>query len=362
MRNKYLCFGIVTTITLFLFTSCFFSHTHDSNVSCDITIDNEYIIKWDIFPKAVGKVSVYISDTPDNFNTRKPIAVVDADDGVVSFPTPDPNKRHYFLLDFNGCFSRIVAARASCIQSAYDFRDLGGYTGVANKRTKWGMIYRTGPLDTLSEADIERIKNIAPKTIVEFSNKGRSKCATTDLGAKQVISLSSQTFNVDSLIEKIYKGDFSRDEARIVINKYYLSLLESNSKENFKQLFDILSDEENYPILLSSNYGKGFNDIASLFILVSLGVNKHEISEDYTWANKYFCHTRIMQKISHLPEEVREAIVSIIHNNQRDLSNVINTLQNQHESIDKYLIDSLNLTLDKRRQIHNILLVDEEKL
>ena len=69
-----------------------------------------------------------------------------------------------------------------------------------------------------------------------------------------------------------------------------------------------------------------------------------------------------MQKISHLPEEVREAIVSIIHNNQRDLSNVINTLQNQHESIDKYLIDSLNLTLDKRRQIHNILLVDEEKL
>jgi protein-tyrosine phosphatase len=141
-----------------------------------------------------------------------------------------------------------------------------------------------------------------------------------------------------------------------------MSLLEGNAKENFKQLFEVLSDEDNYPVILSSNYGKGFNDIASLFILVSLGVNRHEISEDYTWANKYFCHTRIIQKISHLPEEVREAIVSIIHNNQRDLSNVMNTLQNQHESIDKYLIDSLNLSLDIRRKIHNILLVDEDEI
>ncbi|MBR5241347.1 MAG: tyrosine-protein phosphatase, partial [Muribaculaceae bacterium] len=213
MLKKYFFSGVATIITLFLLSACF-SHVHDSNVSCDITIDKEYIIKWDVFPKAVGDVKIYISDNPETFNTRQPVAVVDAADGVAFLPTPDPLKRHYFLLDFNGCFSRIVAARASFVQSAYDFRDLGGYSGVNNKKTKWGMIYRTGTLDTLSELDKQRIINIAPKTIIEYRDRAECSYSPTELGVENVVYMPFTNFNVDSIINKVYNGDFSRDEAR----------------------------------------------------------------------------------------------------------------------------------------------------
>ena len=361
MLKKYFFSGVATIITLFLLSACF-SHVHDSNVSCDITIDKEYIIKWDVFPKAVGDVKIYISDNPETFNTRQPVAVVDAADGVAFLPTPDPLKRHYFLLDFNGCFSRIVAARASFVQSAYDFRDLGGYSGVNNKKTKWGMIYRTGTLDTLSELDKQRIINIAPKTIIEYRDRAECSYSPTELGVENVVYMPFTNFNVDSIINKVYNGDFSRDEARIIMNEYYFSMIDGRAKQTYINLFNILTDERNYPIILSSPYGKGFNDMASLFILTSLGVSNDEIYEDYTWANKYFCKTRIIQKISHLPVDVREAVASIMHNNHRDMSNVVNTMMNRYESIDKYLIDSLDLTLDKRREIHRLLLVDEGKL
>lgn len=362
MLKKYLFSGIVTVVALFLLSACF-PHVHDSNVSCDITIDKEYIIKWDVFPKAVGDVSIYISDNPENFNTKQqPAAVVDASEGVAFLPTSDPLKRHYFLLNFNNCFSRIVAARASFVQSAYDFRDLGGYSGIGDKKTKWGMIYRAGTLDTLSDVDKERIRNIAPKTIIEYRDKGECLYSPSELGVEKVVYMPYTKFNVDSIIAKIYNGDFSRDEARIVMNEYYFSMIEDSAKQAFITLFDILTEENNYPVILSSQYGKGFNDMASLFIFTSLGVSNDEIYEDYTWANKYFCKTRIVKKISHLPTHVREAVASIMHNNHRDMVNLVNTMYNRYESIDKYLIDSLDLTLDKRKALHRLLLVDEGRL
>ena len=362
MIKRYFFLGITSIITLFLFVACF-SHTHDSNVSCDITKGGEYIIKWDVFPKAQGDVTIYISDNPNEFDTDDdPVAVVSADDGVAYLPTPDPLKRHYFLIDFNGCFSRIVAARASFVRSAYDFRDLGGYSGTGEKKTKWGMIYRTGTLDTLTAIDVERIKNIAPKTIVEYRDKDECRYSASELGVENVVYLPYTKFNVDSIIEKVYRGEFTSDEARIVLNEYYFSMIEGDAKDAYSELFDVLADDDNYPIILSSQYGKGFNDMASLFILSSLGVATNEIYEDYTWANKYFYKTPMINKISHLPIEVREAVASAIHNNHKDMSNLVNSMQNLYGSIDKYLIDSLDLTLDKRRDIHKILLVDESKL
>lgn len=361
MIKKY-SLSLITIISLFLFSACF-SHTHDSNVSCDITMDNEYIIKWDIFPKAEGKVKIYVSDSPDNFDTwQDPISVVDADDGVAVFPTPDPLKRHYFLLDFNNCFSRIVAARASYIRSAYDFRDMGGYSGISGKKTKWGMIYRTGPLDTLSAIDIQRIKNIAPKTIIEYRDKDECKYSASELGVENVVYMPYVSFNVDSVINRVYQSNFTSQDARAVINDYYFSALTGEAKQCFSKLFDVLQDEAKYPIILSSHYGKGCSDLASLFILYSLGVAVDEVYEDYTWANKYFCKGRIMSRISHLPTDVREAVASVIHNNHRDIANVINALEGTYGSIDGYMIDSLNLSLDKRKRIHQILLVDESQL
>lgn len=362
MVKHYFIFGTIIFVVLFLFGACQ-KHVHDSNVSCDITMDNEYIIKWDIFPKAEGNVNIYISDTPDSFDTDEdPIVVADADDGVVSFPTPDSLKRYYFLLDFNDCFSRIVAARASFIQSAYAFRDLGGYSGENNKKTRWGMIYRIGTLDTLTAIDKQRVINIAPKTIIEYRSKELCEYSPQELGVENVIYLPTTTFNVDSLIAAVYEGNFSREGARVVMNNYYMSMIDGDAKQSFVKLFETLENEDNYPIIISSQYGKGFNDLASLFILTALGVSSDEIYEDYSWANKYFCKGKIMQKTSHLPEDVREGVASIMHNNHRDMVNLISNIQNRYLSIDKFIADSLKLDLPARQQIQEILLVDESNL
>lgn len=368
MAKRYTTFISSLIITASLITTTILlgackKHSHDSIVSCDITSEDEYIIKWDIFPKADGDVKIYISDSPTSFNTdAEPIVVAQASEGAAYLPTPNPLKRHYFLLNFNDCFTRIVGARASFVQSAYAFRDLGGYSGAGNRKTHWGMIYRTGTLDTLSNDDKIRIKNINPKTIIEDRPKEECKYSAEELGVENVIYMSCSDLEVDSIIDKIYKGEFTVNEARTLINDYYFSLIEEGNENCFTQMFDILSDKSNYPIIISSRYGKGFNDMASLFILTALGVSNDDIYEDYTWANQYFCKSRLIQKISHLPSEVHEAIASIIHNNRKDLMKVVTTMQSNHKSIDSYLINTLDLNIDKRKRIQNILLVNEAEL
>lgn len=357
---KKIVFNILITIILVsVWISCI-PHTHDSVVTCDITYDKEYVIKWDVYPAAQGYVKVYISASPDSFDLKgTPVAVIPASDGVVEVPSPNTLNRYYFYLNFNDCFGRVVGARASYIQSAYIFRDLGGYSALGNKKSKWGMIYRAGVLDTLSQRDKQRIQNLNVKTIIEYRDKEECMYSLSELGVENIIYMQPSDFDIDSLINKVHHGEFKRGDARVSMQDFYLSLLTEDSKDSFVKLFDILAEEDNYPIIMTSRYGKGFNDLASLFILSALGVSIDEIYEDYTWANQYFCKTRIIEKVSHLPQDVREAIASIVHNNRKDLLVIVNTIQHKYGSIDKYMIEELKLTKDKREKIQKNLLVVE---
>ena len=119
-----------------------------------------YVIKWETDPVMEGIVKMTVSDNPDLFTNESPIIYANIKDGVATYITNDNISRKYFRLSFNDKSPRIIGARSAVMDSVQNFRDLGGYTSTNGKTVKWGKVFRSGELSSLSEWDSIRLDNL----------------------------------------------------------------------------------------------------------------------------------------------------------------------------------------------------------
>ena len=135
---------------LSLFASVILLVGCSSNAPDDI---GNYVIKWETDPVMEGIVKMTVSDNPDLFTNESPIIYANIKDGVATYITNDNISRKYFRLSFNDKYPRIIGARSAVMDSVQNFRDLGGYTSTNGKTVKWGKVFRSGELSSLSEWD-----------------------------------------------------------------------------------------------------------------------------------------------------------------------------------------------------------------
>lgn len=349
---------LVTVATYWTASSCG-SQDIDMTAACDVVPDEGYVVKWDIYPKIEGHVKVFISENPDRFDMSSPIAEADVNKNYIHVTSPDIRRRYYFKVVFNDKYSRVVGTRGANMKSAYIFRDMGGYRNEDNKYTRWGMIYRSGRLDTLNDIDRERFNNLGIRTIINFSNDSTDSIRPYRLGVKKTINLSMNNFDNAKLRERIYDGEFRKGDARIFMQDFFISLTREEASRKYAEVFDILADEKNYPIVITSRYGKGYCDFASVLLLSALGVSNELILEDYTWANQYFNSEEIKNRISAMDGNIQESITRIIQNNRSDMVCTINAINRKFGSMDNFLSDQIDIDSKKDKTLRKILLASE---
>lgn len=349
---------LASVATYFAVLSC--SHQEiDMIAACDVIPGKGYVVKWDIYPKIEGHVKVYISEDPGKFDLSRPIAEADVDKSYIRIATPDIKRRFYFKIFFNDKISRVVGTRGANMKSAYVFRDFGGYRNEDNEYTKWGMIYRSGRLDTLSDIDRERFHNLGIRTIIDLSNDSSDRIKPYGLNVRKTLKLSMNNFDNTRLEERIYDGEFRKGDARIFMQDFFISLTKEDACKKYAEIFELLEDEENYPIVITSRYGKGYCDFASVLLLSVLGVPEDLILEDYTWANQYFNSRGIRSRISGMGDNVQESITRIIRNNRSDLVCTFNFIEREFGSMDNFLSDRIGMDGKKSKTLRKILLASE---
>ncbi|MEG1642545.1 MAG: tyrosine-protein phosphatase [Bacteroidales bacterium] len=354
-----MCHNLYISFLLIIATSCV-TKAPDSYVTCDLTNKMEYVIRWDIFPTMNGVVKIYASTNPSSFDTSKnPVAVAPINNKFAKFASTDSLSRFYFLIDFNGKFSRIVGTRGACMKSARIFRDLGGYKSSSNKRVKWGMIFRSGIIDTINNSDKERFARLGIKTIIDFRTAKEIKYDAKNLGLRTIVHLPVEIFDDSKLKKRILSGEFRCGDARVFMQDFYISQLNKPGQEVFELMFDILTREENYPIVIASKFGKGYCDIASALILSAIGVSEDFILEDYTWANQYLDSALIKQRTCNLNPNVREGVLTIMRNDRRDILCTFDIINRRYGSVQSFITNQLNVTQDQNIKLRNILLKNE---
>ena len=135
----------------------------------------------------------------------------------------------------------------------------------------------------------------------------------------------------------------------------YVDIVE-NHKEQFGDLFDLLTNHSNYPILLAGSLGKDGVGLASYFILHVLGVPTSTLEQDYMLSNQQIDPAKSKIDAQNLPEPIQEAVTAMLSVNRAYLNYAIDHINQTYGSVDNYLEKELRVTSGKRSLLRKYLL------
>ncbi|MDR1372073.1 MAG: tyrosine-protein phosphatase [Dysgonamonadaceae bacterium] len=348
-------------VSVLLFTVCT-QEKPDIRVACETNSVNGCTrIKWEIFPHIEGTVKIYESSSPDSFNLYSPVAKVAITDGfreVFSFRTLE---RSYYKLLFNDRYSVITSERILCFseQGPFNFRDLGGYYNENNQQVRWGKLYRSSSLSRLAHQDVKALKNLNIKTIIDLRTETERYNHPYRYQAKHVVSLplrgnpNAPVFWFDKILsEQIRKGDVVS-----YLTDVNLFFLENNS-EYFHQLFDILTDTSNYPIVMNCTNGNDRTGVASALVLFALGIDWNQTLDDWLLSDKLMNYYSISSfgNPEMYPEHILETLTAMFREPKETFIIPFEKVVKDHGSIDKFLETECGLTVEKKTKLRNLLL------
>ena len=282
------------------------------SVVCEENNVGNSVIKWETAPLLKGQVQVYASTSPTLIPEESPVAMSNISDGKMTIITEDPSQRYYYMMVFNNKYRVKVAARNVNIPGIQNFRDLGGYkSSETGKVTRWGMLYRSAQIDSIPFCSRRELKNIGIRTIIDMrSEEERHNYPQLHDDAFNIVHISIPTGNMESILQKIQEEKIKTDTVYRLVEEMNRKLVSDYTKE-FKELFTILLDRNNYPAVIHCTSGKGRTGIASALVLAALGVNEEVIMEDYRLSNDYFNIPKASKYAYKLPINSQEAITTI---------------------------------------------------
>lgn len=170
-----------------------------------------------------------------------------------------------------------------------NFRDLGNYSTTNGDTLKSGVLYRSGTLSNLTESDINVLKGLGIKTVVNFLSEEEIAKRGSDklpLGVKSIIvPISGENNEASTVLNARKTGDFS--DVPKAFNYNIHKMLTEVGKESYTQLFKILVDSTNYPVVFHCSHGVHRTGTAASLVLSLLDVSWEQIESDYLLSNDY---------------------------------------------------------------------------
>ena len=166
--------------------------------------------------------------------------------------------------------------RLVALEAVHNFRDLGGYTTIDGRVTRWQTLYRADGLHRLTTADVEALRALGLHTVVDLrTDRELDERGTFPVDAYPV------TFHHLPVIDVTWDpntGDES-DPAEFLFHQYE-SLL-AYGEPLFAKAFHLLGLPGALPAVFHCAAGKDRTGILAALILSALGVPHDVVTEDY---------------------------------------------------------------------------------
>ncbi|WP_425091780.1 tyrosine-protein phosphatase [Tropicimonas sp. S265A] len=173
-----------------------------------------------------------------------------------------------------------------------NFRDLGGYQTTDGRTIRTGLVYRSGELPRTTDADLETLKRLGVRTVVNFLTDGETEFRGPDRlpeGVREIsLPITGDVGGIpdaaNMLVEARKTGDFRNfpPEFNPLVHEELVSGL---ADDQYTALFEVLADEANYPIVFHCSHGIHRTGTAAALVLTALGVSWDVVREDYLRSN-----------------------------------------------------------------------------
>jgi protein-tyrosine phosphatase len=235
-------------------------------------------------------------------------------------------------------------------EGAVNFRDLGGYATGANRRTRWGRVYRADNLAGLTEADLTRLESLGLRALIDFRLPLEREASPDRLPPGSSIRRVEAGFipaGTLDMLALVKAGTIPASEIeKRVIAQYRLFCVDHT--EEYRQAFAVALDPSSYPLLLHCTSGKDRTGFAAALLLLALGVSRKTVIEDYNLTNLY------RRPVPHLfgPETPKEVVAILLAAQPKYLEAALDEIDRIYDSFDNYLDRALGVAdFDRQRLI-----------
>lgn len=315
-----------------------------------------YILKWETTPSLEGTLKIYASKNPEQFNKTAPVLQPNIQDGIATYITEDNVTRKYFLLSFNDKYYKTIGSRLAWMDSVYNLRDMGGYaSSEESKNTRWGKVYRSGKVSSLSEIDTIRMDHLNIKTIIDL--RTQEEAVQSPIGYKKanVIHIPVSMGDLGGTLKRIEEERIRKGDALLFMQDLYIQFVTENGKQ-FGKALEIFLDKENYPILFNCSLGKDRTGFLAALLLVTLGVSEDIIMQDYMTSNDHLDLQRYESMVHQLSSDAQEALTILLSANESYLRLALKKIEKDYGSMSNYLSKELNISEKQQDKLKEILL------
>ena len=240
---------------------------------------------------------------------------------------------------------------------AHNFRDLGGYKTEDGKTVKWGKVYRSDNLHSLTDEDVKYMERLNIKSVVDFRSDEERNEEPDRLTPNMTPILLPIKFEPEGVTETLMRDLTFGDLDSSNLLRDFNVILVKEFTEEYRQFFRHIVDNGGEPFVLHCTAGKDRAGFGSAMILTVLGVPREKIIDDYLKTNKYVS--------DHVDEKLFEIELKTFFRADSDNLRKINlveeryiqaafdTIDSHWGGMDQYISEGLNLTQEDIEKIRN---------
>ena len=231
---------------------------------------------------------------------------------------------------------------------AHNFRDLGGYKTSDGKTVKWGKVYRSDNLHSLTDEDLKYMERLNIKSVVDFRSDEERNEEPDRLTPDMTPILLPIKFEPEGVTENLTRDlTFGNLDSSNLLRDFNIILVKEFTEE-YKEFFRHIVDNGGEPFLLHCTAGKDRAGFGSAMILTVLGVPREKIIEDYLLTNTYVSD-HVDRKL--LETELKtffradsDNLRKINFVEERYIQAAFDTIDSHWGGMDQYISEGLNLT------------------
>lgn len=234
------------------------------------------------------------------------------------------------------------------LEGGQNFRDLGGYRTADGRHVKWGLLYRSGAMNGLTDGDFAKLEARGIRTVCDFRSTRERTGAPVRWPDKTKPAVFADDYSMDRDFAGLMRPNLTGEQAADAMTAAYAQMPMRFASQYRRMFGELVAGR--VPLAFNCSAGKDRTGIAAALILTTLGVPYPTVVEDYLLSNRHYdprkgasgtaADDQTAAFMKRLPPDALKALMGV---DQRYLDAAFATMRAQPGGFDGYLRNQLGL-------------------